>query len=90
MSWFVYMVEDQRGYLYTGITTDLSRRVREHNGGKKGSKALRGHRPVKLVWEFEVADRSQASKLEAHIKGRSAKVKRQMVEIKQELDSNDK
>ena len=63
------MVEDRRGYLYTGITTDVSRRVREHNTNKaKASKALWPHRPVGLVWKREMPSRSTATRLEARIK----------------------
>ncbi|PJC30658.1 endonuclease [Candidatus Roizmanbacteria bacterium CG_4_9_14_0_2_um_filter_36_12] len=49
--WFVYILECKDQSLYTGITTNLKRRVIEHNtDNKKGAKSLRGKRPVKLVY----------------------------------------
>lgn len=64
--WFVYIVECSDGTLYTGITTDLERRIEEHNGS--GAKYTRGRGPVKLVYSAEMKDRSEASKEEYRIK----------------------
>lgn len=69
MSWFVYIVECSDGSLYTGATTDLDRRVAEHNGGKKGARFTRGRRPVRLVWSLPCASQGQALGIEARIKG---------------------
>jgi len=62
--------------LYTGITTDLERRVKEHNS-KKGAKALKGKLPVVLVHSEECLNRSEASKRESVIKSlpRTEKIK---------------
>lgn len=63
MSWFVYMLKCSDGTLYTGVTTDIARRVKEHNGegGKgKGAKYTKARRPVSLVYQEAVADRSHA------------------------------
>jgi len=54
--------------LYTGITTNLERRVKEHNGSEKGAKYTRARRPVELVYSEEFPDRSEASKREFFIK----------------------
>lgn len=54
--------------LYTGITTDLKRRVAEHNGGAAGAKYTRARRPVKLVYSKRYPDRSRASIAEASMK----------------------
>lgn len=54
--------------LYTGITTDLARRVQEHNSSEKGAKYTRVRRPVELVYSEDHTDRSDASKREYHIK----------------------
>lgn len=70
------MLRCRDGSLYTGITTDVSRRVEEHQQvassieyiKAKGAKALRGKGPLKLVFTYSVADRSVASKLEYRIK----------------------
>ena len=67
MIWYVYMVKGSDESLYTGITTDLERRVKEHNDGT-GSKSLLGKLPVELVRSEKFADRSSASKRESEIK----------------------
>lgn len=73
-TWTVYIVEGRSGPLYTGITTDVARRLEEHNGAGAGAAARRGarwcraHRPVRLVWQHEVDSRAEASRLEARIK----------------------
>ena len=66
--WYVYIVECADGSLYTGITTDVERRLQEHNYSFKSAKYTRSRRPVRLVWSKEVANRSEASKEEARIK----------------------
>lgn len=49
--YYTYIVKTSRGNLYTGISTDPVRRIREHNeSDSKGAKCLRGQRPVSLVW----------------------------------------
>jgi putative endonuclease len=54
--------------LYTGIATDLARRLEEHNNSSLGAKYTRGRRPVKLVYSKKFRNRSLASKAEAKIK----------------------
>jgi len=54
--------------LYTGIATQLERRIEEHNGSDKGAKYTRARRPVKLVYSEKYTDRSSASKREYEIK----------------------
>jgi len=54
--------------LYTGITTDLERRLDEHNNSEKGAKYTRARRPVTLVYSEELKSRSEASKREYFIK----------------------
>ena len=66
--WYVYIVECADGSLYTGISTDVQRRLLEHNYGSKSAKYTRSRRPVRLVWSKEVSNRSEASKEEARIK----------------------
>ena len=69
MKYFVYMLECADGTFYTGITTDMRRRVGEHNHSDKlGAKYTKARRPVKLVYKAELENRSQASKEEARIK----------------------
>jgi putative endonuclease len=66
--YFVYILECSDGTLYTGITTELERRIREHNDSKLGAKYTKARRPVKLIYSKEFTDRSDASKEEARIK----------------------
>ena len=66
--WFVYILRTRTGSLYTGISTDVERRVHEHREGKRGARSLRGQAPLQLVWHCSAPDRSAASKLEAAVK----------------------
>jgi putative endonuclease len=66
--YFTYILECADKTLYTGITTDLARRIAEHGGKKLGSKYTSARQPVKLVYSQEFKDRSSASKEEARIK----------------------
>jgi putative endonuclease len=71
----VYIVACSDGTLYTGITTDVVRRVVEHNSSLLGAKYTHGRRPVTLVYSAEYLDRSSASQEEARIKKLSRKEK---------------
>lgn len=73
--WYVYIVECADGSLYTGISTDVQRRLLEHNFSFKAAKYTRSRRPVRLVWSKEVTDRSEASIEEYRIKKLSRKKK---------------
>ncbi len=66
--YYVYIVKCADETLYTGIATELERRIEEHNGSDKGAKYTRVRRPVTLVYSEEYADRSSASKREYEIK----------------------
>ena len=66
--WFVYIIENDKGHLYTGITTDLKRRFAEHTGSKKGAKFFRTGAAVQMVFNKKFANRSLASKFEAMVK----------------------
>ncbi len=66
--YYIYIIQCADDTLYTGITTELERRIEEHNGSDKGAKYTRVRRPVKLVYSEEYADRSIASKREYEIK----------------------
>lgn len=68
MSYYVYIVECADDTLYTGIATDIKRRIEEHNSSHKGAKYTRTRRPVKLVYSEEFSDRSRASSREYEIK----------------------
>ena len=88
--WFLYIVRGSDKSLYTGITTDVSRRFSEHVGSgqgckSKGAKALRGKRPLVLEYSYEVGDRSEASKIEYQVKSLSKNEKEELVAGKTEL-----
>lgn len=68
MSYFVYIVKCSDETLYTGITTDIDRRIQEHNSSDKGAKYTSLRRPVRLVYSEVSEDRSKASKREYEIK----------------------
>lgn len=69
MSWYVYMLRCCDNTLYSGITTDLERRVIEHNtDNKKGAKYTKARRPVELVYKKRCKDRSAAASAEAALR----------------------
>ena len=74
--WIVYIVKCADDTLYTGITTDIDRRIDQHNAGR-GAKYTACRGPVALFYQEFYADRSQASKREYEIKQmtRSRKIK---------------
>ena len=65
--WYVYILKCADNTLYTGITTELSRRVERHNTGRGGS-YTRTRTPVKLVYQEPAPTQSSAIKREAQIK----------------------
>jgi putative endonuclease len=77
--WYVYILECNDKTLYTGITTDLDRRVKEHNESSKGAKYTKARRPVKLVYSETLANRSLASKRELQIKKLSRRDKIKLI-----------
>ena len=67
-SWFVYIILSSDDRYYTGITTDVRRRWKEHSTGKAGAKFFRGRTPKKLLFVSNHESRSEASRREAEIK----------------------
>jgi len=76
---YVYVVECSDGTLYTGYTTDVERRVEEHNAGT-GAKYTAGRRPVRLQYVESHPTRSAALRREHEIKSLSRTQKEQLVE----------
>ena len=66
--YYLYILKCADDTLYTGITTDLDRRVSEHNTSDLGAKYTHARRPVVLVYSKSYRNRSTASKAEAQIK----------------------
>jgi putative endonuclease len=79
MSHYVYVLECADGTLYTGYTTDVERRVAEHDAGE-GAKYTRGRTPVELVHTECFETRSEAMAREYEIKGRSRAEKERLIE----------
>ena len=81
--WHLYLIRTKLGHLYTGITQDVQRRFKEHQeGGVKAAKALKGKRPLKLVYQEEIGSHSLALKTEAAVKKWSKEKKESLVKKK--------
>ena len=79
-AWRAYALADHyRGTLYTGVTTDVARRVEEHNTSPKGAKYTRVRRPVSLAYQEAFATRSEACAREATIKKLSRAEKQALI-----------
>ena len=64
----VYILRCGDGSLYTGIATDVARRLQEHESGPRGAKYLRGRGPLTLEFEEHIGDRAEASRVEYYLK----------------------
>lgn len=67
MNWYLYILECSDKSLYTGITTNIDRRIRQHNN-KEGAKSLMGKLPAKLIYYEEYSDNVTAARREREIK----------------------
>ncbi|MBI1822358.1 MAG: GIY-YIG nuclease family protein [Nitrospirae bacterium] len=76
--WFLYILECRGGAYYTGITTDVVRRIDQHNLGR-GSRFTRGRIPVKLCYQEACRNRSEALKREIIVKALSKKRKEKLI-----------
>lgn len=77
--WNVYMLRCGDNSLYTGITTDVDRRIEEHRNGT-GSKYVRSRLPCEVVYVETGYDQSSALKREYEIKSFSKSKKESMIE----------
>jgi len=80
--WQVYILKCADGTFYTGITTDVKRRVKEHNTSVLGTKYTRGRRPVKLVYACRKKNKSLAAKEEWRIKRMTKLEKGKLIKMK--------
>lgn len=64
----LYILRCANGQLYTGIATDVAKRLAEHKSGSRGAKFLRGKGPLEVVFSETVGDRATASQLEYRVK----------------------
>lgn len=63
-TWHVYVLRCADGSLYCGVTTDLERRLQEHNASPRGAKYTRSRRPVALVASAQFDSKSAAFRAE--------------------------
>lgn len=75
----LYILRCADGTLYTGIATDVRRRVEEHRAGNRGAKFLRGKEPLDIVFAEKVGDRALASRLEYRVKRLSRQQKLDLI-----------
>ena len=78
--WILYIVECNDRTLYTGVTTDIQRRISEHNYSKRGAKYTKTRRPVRLVYTEKHDTRSLAQKRECELKKMSRKKKLELID----------
>ena len=67
-AWYVYIIRASDGSLYTGVTTDVSRRFNEHGSSLKGARFFRGRKPREVLYTERHPDRSSAQRRESVIK----------------------
>lgn len=78
-SWYTYIVQCSDNSLYTGVTTEPTRRLHEHNHSPQAAKYTRQRRPVRLVYVEAADSRSSACKREHAIKQLSVVEKHQLL-----------
>ena len=76
--WYLYILRCKDGTLYTGIATDVQKRLEMHRSGK-GAKYTRGRSPLELVYSEECENHSQALKRECEVKKLSKDQKQQLI-----------
>lgn len=76
--WHVYIIKCSDNSLYTGVTTNITQRIKDHNYGK-GGKYTRRHLPVNLVYKEIHPTQSEALKRESEIKGWTRKKKQALI-----------
>ena len=80
MVWYVYLLSCVDDSLYCGVTTDVKRRIAEHNGDRPGgARYTRARRPVQLAWVETCNNRSEATRREAVIKNMDRAAKKALV-----------
>jgi len=78
--WHIYMVRTRDGSLYTGVTTDVARRLTEHRAGDGvGARYLRGRAPLELVYRRKLGTRGLALSVEWRLKRQSRAEKQTIV-----------
>ena len=84
--WYLYLVRCANGHLYTGVTTDVTRRFSEHqSGGIKSAKYLRGKGPLTLMYQEQVGSHGDALRREIAVKKLSRAQKLTLIESERGL-----
>ncbi|UXK08476.1 GIY-YIG nuclease family protein [Shewanella putrefaciens] len=84
--WYLYLIRCANGHLYTGITTDVARRFKDHqSNGPKAAKYLRGKGPLTLMYQEQVGTRSDALRREIAVKKLSRNQKLALIESERGL-----
>lgn len=79
--WSLYMIKTRMNTLYTGISTDVDRRFKEHSGAsKRAARYLKGKGPLELVWHEAVGTKSEALVLEYRVKKLNKRQKLSLIE----------
>ena len=82
-NWYLYILRCKDETLYTGITTDVEKRLEQHRSGK-GAKYTRGRAPLELVYQESCADHSAALKREREVKALPREEKLILIQTKKE------
>ena len=78
--WYIYLVRTRYGSLYTGVATDVARRLAEHEQANgRGAKYLRSKGPLELAYQMKIGDRALALKVERCVKNLSKEQKERIV-----------
>ena len=76
--WHLYLIRCDDGSLYTGISTDVERRLEAHRNGR-GARRLRGRGPLRLVYVSAIGDKPAALRIEHQVKRLSKADKERLV-----------
>jgi len=88
LDWHLYLVRCHDGSLYTGITTNVTRRFAEHQeNSSAGAKYLRGRGPLILVFQRKLGSRSLALGVESKVKKLSKARKEELIRTKKHIDA---
>jgi len=80
-NWSLYIIKTRLNTLYTGISTDVDRRFKEHSGdSKKAARYLRGKGPLELVWQHPVGSKREALMIESRIKKLNRRQKQGLID----------
>lgn len=85
-AWYLYILRCGDGSLYTGITTDVEKRLEAHRSGK-GAKYTRGRGPLELVYRELCGTHSQALKRELRVKAMTREEKLLLVEVEHQEET---